>query len=492
MHGLTPEDRMMWKKLFPFFDVKRMLPASLRGESAEIPAGREMYKQYIGIAIPSVCEMVLISLISMVDTVMVSSLGTDAVAAVGLVNQPRMIMLCLFFALNVGITAVVARRKGENRQADANAALRTAIVMILGMAAVLMAVLLPLSSALMRFAGAEAGRTLELSTDYFMILGFALPFQALSMGICAAQRGVGNTKLTMQVNITSNIVNVIFNYLLINGVGPFPKLGVHGAALATALGMVVGFALSLRAIYHDHNGFLSLSPSDNWKPDLASGKALVQVGSSAMVEQLAMRIGFFAYARIVADLGTDAFAAHQICCQFLNLSFSCADGLGIAGTSLVGQMLGRKRRDLAHIYCTLAQRFSLTAGLLLATVCVLLRAPLVNMFINPGESEAVRTMAEMVMIVLGILQPLQMLSVVASGALRGAGDVKYTARVMLLTVTCIRPVLALVGVYVCQQLLHRSDIALVAAWMGTVCDMAVRMTLMMKRYRSEKWHHIKV
>ena len=481
----------MFKKLFPFFHVNRMLPASMRSESADIPAGREMYKQYISIAIPSVCEMVLISLISMVDTVMVSSLGTDAVAAVGLVNQPRMIMLCLFFALNVGITAVVARRKGENRQQEANAALRTAIVMILLLSAVLMLVLLPLSSALMRFAGAEEGRTLELSTDYFMILGFALPFQALSMGICAAQRGVGNTKLTMQVNITSNIVNVIFNYLLINGIGPFPKLGVHGAALATALGMVVGFALSLRAIYHDH-GFLSLSPRDNWKPDMESGKALVKVASSAMVEQLAMRVGFFAYARIVADLGTDAFAAHQICCQFLNLSFSCADGLGIAGTSLVGQMLGRKRRDLAHIYGTLAQRFSLTAGLVLATACVLLRAPLVSMFINPGESEAVRTMAEMVMIVLGILQPLQMLSVVASGALRGAGDVKYTARVMLLTVTCIRPVLALAGVYVCQNILHRSDIALIAAWMGTVCDMTVRMALMLKRYRSERWHHIKV
>ena len=165
----------MLKKLFPFFDVRRMLPTSMRGQSAEIPAGREMYKQYIGIAVPSVCEMVLISLISMVDTVMVSSLGTVAVAAVGLVNQPRMIMLCLFFALNVGITAVVARRKGENRREEANAALRTAIVMILGMSAVLMALLLPLSGALMRFAGAEEGRTLGLSTLFKMILGKEQP-----------------------------------------------------------------------------------------------------------------------------------------------------------------------------------------------------------------------------------------------------------------------------------------------------------------------------
>lgn len=69
----------MFKKLFSFFDVMHMLPASLRSVKADIPAGREMYRQYISIAVPSVCEMVLISLISMVDTVMVSGLGTDAV-----------------------------------------------------------------------------------------------------------------------------------------------------------------------------------------------------------------------------------------------------------------------------------------------------------------------------------------------------------------------------------------------------------------------------
>lgn len=474
-----------------FFDTRRMLP---RGMSplADMPAGKDMYKEYIRIAVPSVCEMVLISLIGMIDTVMVSGVGTDAVAAVGLVGQPRMIMLSLFFALNTGITAVVARRKGEGKRKEANATVRTSIVLILALSALLMAVLMPLGGPLMVFAGAEAGRTLEASTEYFMILGWALPFQALSMGMCAAQRGVGNTKLTMQVNIASNLVNVLFNYLLINGIGPFPKLGVTGAAIATAIGLVVGFILCLRAMMNGEGSFLSISRHDNWKPDVDCGKALLKVGSSAMVEQLAMRIGFFAYARIVADLGTDAFAAHQICCQFLNLSFSFADGLGIAGTSLVGQMLGRKRSDLAHVYGNLAQRFSLVIGLTLAATCILLRGPLVGMFISSSDGEEVRAMAMMVMVVLGIIQPLQMLSVVSSGALRGAGDVKYTARVMLITVTCIRPVIAFIGVYVAGTLMGRSDIALVAAWCATVCDMTVRMTLMMKRYHSAKWHAIKV
>ena len=484
--------KMRSSPLTRFFDIRQMLPAGTEPVEA-LPSNRETYGKYIHLAVPSVCEMVLISLINMMDTVMVSGIGTDAVAAVGLVGQPRMIMLSMFFALNVGITAVVARRRGEKRQDAANATVRTAIVICIALSALLMALLIPLATPLMRFAGAEAGRTLEDATEYFIIMGIALPFQALSMALCAAQRGVGNTKLTMEVNITSNLVNILFNYLLINGIGPFPRLGVRGAAIATAIGLFVGFILSLTAMLRGSaGGFLHISRRDSWKPDGEACKALFKVASSAMVEQLAMRVGFFSYAKIVASLGTDAFAAHQICMQFMNLSFSCADGLGVAGTSLVGRMLGAKRPDMAHIYGTLAQRFSLMISLVLAACCILLRGPLVSMFINRDASQDVRVMAEIIMVVLGLVQPLQMLSVVAAGALRGAGDVRYTARVMLITVTLIRPILALTGVYVAGTLMGRSDIALTAAWCATLCDMSVRMVLMLRRYKSGEWHKIKV
>lgn len=484
--------KMRSSPLTRFFDIRQMLPAGTEPVEA-LPSNRETYGKYIRLAVPSVCEMVLISLINMMDTVMVSGIGTDAVAAVGLVGQPRMIMLSMFFALNVGITAVVARRRGEKRQDAANATVRTAIVICIALSALLMALLIPLATPLMRFAGAEAGRTLEDATEYFIIMGIALPFQALSMALCAAQRGVGNTKLTMEVNITPNLVNILFNYLLINGIGPFPRLGVRGAAIATAIGLFVGFILSLTAMLRGSaGGFLHISRRDSWKPDGEACKALFKVASSAMVEQLAMRVGFFSYAKIVASLGTDAFAAHQICMQFMNLSFSCADGLGVAGTSLVGRMLGAKRPDMAHIYGTLAQRFSLMISLVLAACCILLRGPLVSMFINRDASQDVRVMAETIMVVLGLVQPLQMLSVVAAGALRGAGDVRYTARVMLITVTLIRPILALTGVYVAGTLMGRSDIALTAAWCATLCDMSVRMVLMLRRYKSGEWHKIRV
>lgn len=475
-----------------FLNVENMLPAGIRGE--ELPGSGSMLKEYIQLALPSVLEMVLISLINMIDTVMVSSVGTDAVAAVGLVGQPRMIMLCFFFAVNTGITAVIARRKGEGRREDANTVLRNSLLLITVLSAVLMALIMPFSRPLMAFAGAEEGRTLEDANTYFLILGWALPFNALSMGICAAQRGIGNTRLTMYVNIASNLVNILFNWLLINGIGPFPKMGVTGAAIATAIGLAIGFLLSLASLIvgKSQDPFLKLTKHDRWKPNRKAITDVTRVAGSAMVEQVAFRIGFFSYAKIVAGLGTDAFAAHQIAMQFLNLSFSFADGLGIAGTSLVGQMLGRGRKDMAHIYGTLAARFAFLISLVVASGCVFFHGTLVGMFISENANPGVRELAEAVMIVVGVFQPFQMISVVVSGALRGAGDVKYTAKVMMLTVAVMRPCLSLLCIWLIGTVMHRSDIALIGAWLASLMDMITRMTLCLRRYNTGKWHDIKV
>ena len=469
-----------------------LLPRGMAHE--DLPSGGSMLKEYVALALPSVMEMVLISLVNMVDTAMVSTVGTDAGAAVGIVGQPRMIMLSLFLATNMGITAVVARRRGEERREDANTVMRSSMVLIVALSFVLMAVLMPLARPLMRFAGAEEGRTLDEATDYFRILGWVLPLNALSMGICAAQRGVGNTKLTMYVNIASNLVNILFNWLLINGVGPFPKLGVRGAAIATAIGIGVGFVLCMVSLAggYKHGGFLAVGLRDDWRPKKEALRDVLRVASSSMLEQLAFRVGFFSYAKIVASLGTDAFAAHQIANQFLGLSFSFADGFGIAGTSLVGQMLGRKRKDLSYIYGRLAQRFALAVSIALAAFCALLRGPLVSMFITENANPGVRETAEMLMIIVAAFQPFQMVQVVTSGALRGAGDVKYTARVMLLTVLLVRPTLSLLGIWAARNVFDVPDLAIAAAWVAAIIDMIVRQVLVERRYRSGKWQDIRV
>lgn len=476
------------------FSTESMVPERLR--VGELLPANEAYRNLMRLAVPSVLEMVLMALISMADTMMVSTMGTNAIAAVGLVTQPRLIMLCFFYALNTGITAIVARRRGEGNRDAANLTLRNAILVALVMIAGLMAITLPFSKQIIRMVGGVPGVTLEDGTTYFRIIALALPANALSMCICAAQRGVGNTKLTMYVNVISNAVNVLFNWLLINGIGPFPRWGVKGAAVATAIGLCVGLVLSVYSLFHTHRhtAFLRLSLHDKWRFDKSALMAISKVGKSALLEQLCIRGGFLIYAMIVANLGTNEYAAHIIGIQFLQLSFSFGDGVGVASTALVGQMLGKKRPDLAHMYGKIAQRFALILSIALAVVVVTCRAGLVNLFIysDTANDRYVRELAMRVMIVVAAMQPFQTSAVVSTGALRGAGDTRYVAFSMILTVVGMRPLLSFGAVTLIGKTLELPELALIGAWCVALLDMITRMVLMLRRYNGGKWHAIKL
>ena len=472
-----------------FFSVEKMIPESVR--VGEIPSSRQAYRDVIQIALPSVLEMVLLSLVSSVDTIMVGGLGPVAIAAVGLTSQPRMLLLSVFFALNIGVTAIVARRKGEDRQDKANEAVRNAIVVITALSFVIMGAMLPFSRQLMRIFGAEED-TLYDASAYFFIVNIVLPINAISLCINAAQRGIGNTRVALYSNICSNVVNIIFNYLLIGGNLGFPALGVTGAALGTAIGFIAGFGVSLFSIVSKKSvgSFLHLRLRDNWRLQKDSIRAISKIGGNAMVEQVALRIGFMLYAIFIAELGTLVFAAHQICLQFLNISFSFGDGLGIAGTSLVGQMLGKKRHDLAMMYGKISQRMAVIAAIALASIIILFRFPLVSIFINTGantpeEVEYVRMLSAQVMLLVAAFQPLQMSSVVISGALRGAGDNLFVAGIMLVCVAIIRPGLTFVGI-------NFLGLGLFGAWAAGLIDMVIRLTFVYIRYNSGKWFFIKV
>ena len=468
------------------FSVRRMVPE--KQIIGEIPTSKEIYQNLTRVALPSVIEMVFMSLIGAVDVVMIAPLGYEAVAAVGLAGQPRMLMLSLFFALNVGVTAIVARRKGENRPQEANLALRNALVFILLMTFVVMTGALRFSRNLMQLAGAQAD-TINMSETYFRILAFFLPVNVMTMCINAAQRGIGNTRTTMYVNLISNMVNVVFNYLMIYGKGGFPAMGVAGAAWATGVGICAGFVLCIYALVSKRNAdqFLRLSWHDNWRLHRETMKSILKVGGNAMVEQVVVRVGFFAYAAIVASLGTQAFAAHQVGMQFLNISFTFGDGIAVAGTSLVGQMLGAKRPDMATIYGKSSQRLAMIASVVLASTFALLRQPLVSIFLNPAlpENAVPFAMALDVMMMVALFQLVQTSSVVISGCLRGAGDNLYVALVMLICVGGIRPILSLFAV-------HVLNIGLVGTWSASLLDMCIRLLLVYRRFSSGRWQSIKI
>ncbi|MGX7078261.1 MATE family efflux transporter [Globicatella sanguinis] len=206
------------------------------------------YKTAISMAWPSVLESFFISLAAMIDTMMVGELGSFAIAAVGLTTQPKLIGLTVFFAINIAVSSLVARRRGQEDKRGANEVFLTALCLTVAASLIITAIFLYFADDIMHLTGSNH-ETHQASVNYLRIIMGGLIFNVIAMVINAAQRGSGNTRIAFFTNVTSSIVNIIFNYLLINGKLGFPALGIQGAAIATVLGTFVAMLMSIRSLY---------------------------------------------------------------------------------------------------------------------------------------------------------------------------------------------------------------------------------------------------
>lgn len=444
----------------------------------ELPSSKMAYSNFLKIAWPSALEALLVGMIAAVDTMMVGTLGEKAITAVGITNQPKFILLAMIYSLNVGITAVTARRKGQGDQKGANRTVRAGILICIA-ASVLMATLgFLLAKPILLVAGAEDTYIADAVT-YFRVLMFSIPFQALNLTINAAQRGCGKTKISMWTNIVSNIVNIIFNYLLINGIGIFPRLEVKGAAIATTMGAFVAFLISLTTLMR-RKGYLSFHYKAGWTAGKEVLEPVIKVSSSAFVEQVFLRIGFLAYAAIIARLGTTEYATHLICMNILTLSFCFGDGLSIAASALVGQNLGAKRPDLSIVYGKTGQRLAFMVSCLIFLVFLFGRVFLVSLF---TKEAAIITLGSNVMILAALGTHMQTSQVVLNGCLRGAGDTAYVAVVSLISVALVRPSLTWL---LCFPL----GFGVYGAWIALIVDQCFRLISSLKRFSGGKWTKI--
>ncbi len=446
---------------------------------------KEFYKNFIKVAWPAVMESVLLGLVNFIDTIMVSTQGTDAVAAVGLTNQPRFIFYAVFFAFNIGVTAIVSRRKGENNRQNANECLAQAVSLCMLLGVILVGTAIYFAEPLLRFSGAEDD-TIGMSISYFRITMIGMLFTSISLIINAAQRGSGNTRISMTTNMTANIVNCCFNALLINGLLFFPELGVTGAAIATLLGNMTSCAMSVYSVSHPDR-FLHLRVSSLFKFRKKDLLLIGKISSSAAIEQVFMRFGFFVVAKMIADLGTADFATHTICMSIVNLSFCFGDGLGVAASSLVGQNLGKKRPDYSMIYGKTAQRIGFCIAILLMLLFTFGGEMLINLFMSKGEENAkyIIEAGVKVLLVLAVITPAQISQVIYSGCVRGAGDTTYAAIVSLVCIALVRPSLTYLMCYIFPY-------GVIGAWVAMAADQYLRLLFMFIRFSAGKWAKVKV
>lgn len=439
-------------------------------------------KEAVRLAWPAVCESFFIALAGMVDSLMVSSMGASAVAAVGLTTQPKFMGLALFFAMNVSVSALVARRRGEKNQRSANQILLVAILFVIVATVVISSACVMWANEIINFCG-SAPETHEPAVIYYRIIMGCMIFNVLSMVINAAQRGSGNTMIAMRTNIVSNVVNIIANYLLIQGHLGFPALGIAGAAIATVFGTVIACIMSFASLFR-RDGFVSIYyiMEQQIRPALEPVISIIKLGFSVFIEQILMRVGFMSTAMMAAKMGTNALAAHQVGMNILGLTFSFGDGMQVAAVALIGRSLGEGSPDKAKAYGKTCRMIGLGISCVLAVVYFFGGEWLYHLFFAEQEIVDIGVMIIRIMIIIVLFQVSQ---VIYMGCLRGAGDTTYTAIASTISVTIIRTSASYFFGFV-------MGLGMAGIWMGILADQISRFLFASIRFKQGKWTKIHI
>ncbi|MBS4462549.1 MATE family efflux transporter [Aerococcaceae bacterium zg-B36] len=443
---------------------------------------KHYYKTALQMAWPSVLESFFISLAGMIDTMMVGSLGSYAIASVGLTTQPKLIGLTLFFGITISVSTIVARRRGQEDKRGANEVFLTAMILALIACVIITTITLYFAHPIMTLAGSNSETHLA-SVQYYQIIMGGLIFNVIAMVINAAQRGSGNTKIAFVTNLTSSIINIIFNYLLIGGKYGFPALGIQGAALATVIGSMVAMLMSIRSLFKKQSLIqIPYILEHKVKMRFETVKTIFKIGSTMVIENLAMRIGFVTTAITAAKLGTHSFAIYNAGMNLLSLGFSFGDGMQVAAVALSGRSLGKGDYEEAINFGHICQRIGLVMSILLSIFLFVFGHQIMGLYFdNPTLiTEATKATRFIMIIVL-----LQISQLVYGGCLRAGGDVRYTLMSGIISVTIIRTAATLL-------LVNFFNLGLNGIWTGILADQLSRFTLLRHRFKLGKWTQIQL
>ncbi len=431
------------------------------------------------LAWPIIIEMLLQSAVGIADTAMVGRLGPASIAAVGLGNQVIMLFLTIFAAVRTGTTVLVARLvgAGDAKKAEDGARQSIVVTIIFGILIALFGLLFPEFGYKLLGAGPDV---IEVGVGYMHYRSIAALFAMITMIVTAILRGAGDTMTAMQVNVIMNVINIIFNYLLIFGKFGFPNMGTAGAGAATMLARIIGAFLMLRVLYLGV-GTLRVRHF-SLRLDRDTMRRLFNVGFPAGIEQALMRGAQVFFTMIITGLGTATYAAHQIILRVDSVAFMPGFGFATAATTLVGQNLGGNQPDEAEKAANMTMRIAILFMSAIGVLMFFFARPILFVFTDNTE---VIEQGLLPLRSIAFAMPFMAVARVAAGALRGAGDVKY-----VMWGTGISIWVARLGVtYILVRILNWD---LIGAWMGMFSDHVLRAVLFYVRYRKNHWKEFEI
>ena len=396
--------------------VREALRGSRR-DYTEGPIGRAI----LVLAVPMVLEMVMESVFAVCDVFFVSRLGADAVASVGLTESMLSLVYAIGIGLSIGATAMVARRTGER---DADGAARAAVQSIVlgALVALVIGVGGALAAPRLLAAMGASPSLLATGTPYARVMLGGNATIVLLFLINAIFRGAGDAAIAMRVLWLANAINIALGPCLIFGLGPFPALGVTGAAIATNIGRGTGVLFAVSRLFRRapdgghrrvdiHRRHLRFEPAVLWR--------LIRLSANGALQTLIGTASWIGLIRILSTFGSGALAGYTIGIRVIIFALLPSWGLANAGATMVGQALGARKPDRAEQAVWIAGFYNMCFLGAVGLLFVLLAPAIVHLF-TADPSVVPHAIGALRIIALGFL--FYAYGMVLAAAFNGAGD----------------------------------------------------------------------
>ncbi|MFE6916674.1 MATE family efflux transporter [Streptomyces rubiginosohelvolus] len=434
--------------------------------SATPKNGRRRHdREIIALAVPAFGALVAEPLFVMVDSAVVGHLGTPQLAGLGIAAALLMTAVSIFVFLAYATTAAVARRVGAG---DLPAAIRQGmdgiwLALLLGAAVVALAI--PTAPWLVDVFGAS-DTAAPYAITYLRISILGIPAMLVVLAATGVLRGLQDTRTPLYVAIGGFTANAVLNVTLVYGAG----LGIAGSAWGTVIaqaGMAAVYLIVVIRGARKHGASL--------RPDAAGIRASARAGVPLLIRTLSLRAVLMIATAVAARLGDVDIAAHQIILSLWSLTAFALDAIAIAGQAIIGRYLGADDEKGAREACRRMVEWGIGCGIVLGVLIVLARPLFIPLFTSdPSVKDALLP----ALLVVAVSQPIAGVVFVLDGVLMGAGDGRYLAWAMLVTLAVFAPVALLVPTL---------GGGLTALWWAMTLMMTVRLITLWLRTRSGRW-----
>jgi putative MATE family efflux protein len=393
----------------------RAVGAALRGRRADyttLPLPRAV----LLLAIPMALELLMESTFGLVDIYFVGKLGPEQVAAVGLTGSAVILIFAVALGLSIGASATVSRRIGEGDREGAARAAGQALLAAIVICTPLSALGALLAPRILTWMGASPGVVAVGAPYTAMMFGGSLTIFLLFLNN-AVFRGAGDAVIAMRSLWLANLINIVLDPCLIFGLGPFPQLGLLGAAIATTIGRGAGVIFQIWVLRTgERNIRLGLR---HLRPDPLVMRGVLRVSANGMMQYLVGTASWLGVMRIVAMFGDVTLAGYTIALRLIHFAILPSWGVGQAAATLVGQNLGAGRPDRAEQSVWLTARYNFTMLASMAVVFWILARPMMGVF---TADEATVEAGVLAMRLSSLAYCFSAFSMVFGQAFNGAGD----------------------------------------------------------------------